>query len=160
MKNEELKQLRNIRKRTQDLMKVEKCKLSKQYRKEHKGWFKLLDILFCLFFVFNFGALMLTTVMQYHPEWGEGIQEANPFQCKFWNPDLCNGKGVNGVHMLMKQSLIWAVVVVFYVYNRNTTYNQAKFYILLFMVIVYFTGSLIDFGNDFMIMYDVNFCMA
>ncbi len=124
-----------------------KKELHKDYVKDHKLQFRLLDIAIVLIILFNMGALFMTNflVMKASPE--IQIQEANPKQCD-WNGYTCHPEGNEIMFAFLFQIIFWGIIIILYLYYRTTLFTDFEYYILIIIIIFWLIGFGTDFIND------------
>ena len=124
--------------------------LSKGYRKNHSLWFKAMDIMIVLIILFNFGAIFTTNFLVVKAEPTIVLREANIVQAELNQIEAVpKEEGFKMMKAIYLNSLIWAVFIVWYIYNRNTIFSDQALYFMLFllMFILILTGT--DFINNF-----------
>jgi len=144
------KELKRLKKQKQRL-------LSKEFRKQYKKWFLILDILMIFVFVHNSGAIMMTNALAVKEsvEKGEDLTfyEANPAQQEIGNyvqnPDPEKEKETRiRFYQFIVQGMIWVIMIVAYISLRLTTYTMTRLYSLTLMVLFWFTITHWDFLNN------------
>jgi len=105
----------------------------------------------------NFGAVAITNALvmkQNSIEVAAGIsepivlKEVNPAQSKMNNYEL-HPESNTLIAALLKQSLLWAILLSFFIYHRRTVYTDEVLFMMLFISIAYFILLGWDFFNDF-----------
>lgn len=128
---------------------VLKWKMCKDFRHQHKSLFMLVDMLWILCIVFNFGALAITNVMvvKNHPS-NITFVEANPIMAKREN--FVTSTGVQShFYSFIRQSILWSIILSIYFWMRFNTKSYTDWYIIVFISIFYVVGISTDFLNDY-----------
>lgn len=130
-------------------IKREKKKLHREYIAANKRKLVWMDIAFICIIIFNLGAMVLTNLLVVKAEPANDFVEANPSQCR-WNGFSCaeENLGKKIIFSLMKQSMIWSIFTVGYLYQRAKVYTDEGYYFLLWIVLFYFWMTNIDFIHD------------
>lgn len=121
--------------------------------REHWWWFFTLHALMFLALLFNLGALVLSNaiIMKDSAEAGETIQflEANPFspQTGFQTAGMIIGLLTLG--MLLRQAVLWVVMLLGYVYVCKNIHSQLGLWMLTAMVLWFVITLGFDFFHDF-----------
>lgn len=143
----EIYKFRAHKQNTRNKLKQLRRDASKEYRTKERGWFLTLDILAILCIVMNFGALFITNALVVHAEPAKVFVEANPVQCE-WNGYSCHDDARNVVMPILKQLMLWSLIIFGYIYMRNTTFNVTGLWILTLFVTIYTVMLGADFLND------------
>lgn len=156
--------------KNKELFRYHKKKLHKILLDRWKKTFFLLDSLVVLSILMNFGALVLTNMMvaeiDYNIAKEKGVTieyfEANPVAAKIHDlkgveevsestEELSVNYGVmrNTLSSLYKQSILWAILLGGYIYNRSSVFTHKQLILLVFIVVFYFSALGYDFFHDF-----------
>lgn len=128
-------------------MQVLRRQAHKEFHDNNRAWFKTLDVVGIFLFFLNLIALFITGVMVVQAEPTHEFVEANPTQCN-WNGYSCHVEGAKIMTALLKQLLIWTVLVVAYLYTRSVTHDYLGLWILTAIVIFYTVSISWDTVND------------
>ena len=130
--------------------KQEKNQKAAEYRENNKVKFKILDLLIVLAILMNLGAVMLTNMMVLKESKGEKVvlKEVNPVaaqvkdlaQHPFW---------LEEAKAFFYQIVCWVLVFLLYFYQRQKTFNDVGYFILLGLVVFVVTAWGLDFFNNF-----------
>jgi len=112
-------------KKINNLKNMVTYKACREYRQENKKMFKIMDIVFILMFLFNIGALMLTNALVFKEKPNAELRESNPIQCDTYK---CVNNKLLGVALMIKNLVIYAILVGSYIVWRNGIYTEKQFY--------------------------------
>lgn len=150
-------------------IKLARRRVHKDMLVEYKVVFRIMDVMFVLFILMNFGALMLTDALVTKKrsvelkEQGKELvfTEVNRAQAEFndfetledldMTPQEYNKKKIAEATMIMsflRQSFLWGILIAVYLYYRFTIYTTKQLYIMLGLVSIYFSILGWDFWHD------------
>lgn len=131
------------RERTQILRRA----AQKEYYKKHTLWFHTLDYIGMALIVLNIVALLITGILVVKDEPTKTFVEANPTQCE-WNGWSCHEDAKAIFIPLIRQFIIWAVLIALYMFVRSHTINSLNMWILTAIIIFYAVTISWDTTND------------
>lgn len=109
----------------------------KDFYYKNKVWFKTLDTIGIILIVMNVIALIITGLVVVKADPAKGFVEANTIQCK-WNGWSCHEAGFATLIIpVLKQILIWTILVCLYLYTRSQTFTTTGMMILTAIIIFY-----------------------
>lgn len=141
-------------------LKQEKRRLHKEFKAEHKLTFRIMDLMMACIIIFNFGALTITDYLVADKNFETAKEENITITFYEANPVTENIHGYEGapveektkaaglIFALFKQSLLWAIMILCYIYYRNRIHTQTELYIILFVLLFYIISLGTDFFNN------------
>jgi len=122
-------------KHREKILRLRKAAHEEFYAK-NKGWYKVLDIIGIILIFLNIVALIITglVVVQVKPD--KVFVEANPVQCE-WNGWSCHANAWVVIVPVLKQMIIWAVLISLYLFQRRYSFNTTGLLILTAIIILY-----------------------
>lgn len=132
-------------------VRQEKERLNNNLRDEYKIIFKLMDVLFIFFFVFNIGAVIITNMMvvkEVPPDKTLELREVNPIQAQM-NGYKTHPEYKSLIIALLKQAAIYFIFSLGYFLMRYKLYTRFQLTMMLGIMFYYFSLSALDFFNDF-----------
>jgi len=143
-----IENFKQIKRRHNKALRIEKKNLSKMFKSENKKKFILMDILFIFFILFNIGALVITNMLVIKTEPEIQLIEANPVVAENYNfqthPDA--KPAITGFMISM---FAWTYFIGWYIYGRITLYKSRDFYMFVGTFIFFGISITMDFFNDF-----------
>lgn len=128
--------------------KEQKRVVHKTFTKSMKRYIIPMDILIITMLLMNFGVVVMTNALVVRDNPDLVLQEANQVQSDL-NDYKQHPDGADFMKALMIQSVMWAVLLTFYIYSRMHMYRHQDFWFTLFIVMFYFYLIYWDFFNDF-----------
>lgn len=125
---------------------------------QHSSLFHVLDVLFVLCILMNFGALVITNSIVVKDD--IEAAQAQGEELKFYevNPTTSSSYGyvqhpepsviLDTLIVILKYSIIWTFLIGVYVYYRTTIFSHKAMYIFAFFVGYYFSMLGYDFFHD------------
>lgn len=150
-------------------IKNEKRRLHTIFAKEHNMFLVFMDIAVAIIVLMNFGALFLTDYMLSSDAYDRAEKnedvvtyvEASPAATKIHKLDgvetiaetkeevpALKKAANNLIVMIIKNGIVWAVLLTLYIYNRRTMFTDFRMYLLSFVVAFYFFVLGFDFFHD------------
>lgn len=120
---------------------------NQELRRSNHKWFRVMDVLFVLMLLMNFGALFITGALVMKEQPNKELKEANPTQCE-WNGWSCHPDAKAVFFPTIGTWLVWGVIVAWYIINRFTIYDTKGLWMLLVMMLVLTVVLGADFVND------------
>jgi hypothetical protein len=120
---------------------------NKEFYEENKKWFKMLDTIGVILISLNIIALLITGLLVVKSDPGRIFVEGNPTQC-VWNGWSCHTNGWSIIIPVLKQFIIWALLIVGYLFIRNHTFSYTGMWILTAIIIFYAVSISWDAVND------------
>lgn len=132
-------------------IKTEKKKEHYKFCKFHKKELRVLDIMVCVFILFNFGAVLVTNMTAVKELTEEGkellIMEVNPIHAEVNEYEL-HPESNQFIWVFVKQAILWMLIIMVYVsFRRNmSTEHSLYFMIVCVSYLLIITGY--NFFND------------
>ena len=128
-------------------VKIKKRIAHKEFLKHTKKFVLAMDFLMISFVIFNFGAVFITNALVVRDNPGLVLLEANPKQSEL-NGYAAHPKGNELLRAVVIQSLMWAVLLSIYLFNRMHFMTYGGLWLTGFVVLFYFFLLWWDFFND------------
>lgn len=136
------------RRKTNQRIKDCRRELHKEYLQSNKLKLRVLDIAMIMVILFNFGALVITNALVVKVNPTEPLMEANPIQSKM-NGYVQNPRGAEILNALLKQAVIWFILIGAYLHLRYNIFKERVYYAVFGLVLFYVILTSLDFFNDF-----------
>ena len=127
--------------------RVQRKAVHKEFVKKHKGLFLAMDIFVVLMILVNFGTVVITNALVVKAVPDVKIMEANVVQAEV-NDYEYHPEGQSFMNMFMFQSLMWAIILTAYFYNRTNIYTNKELLWTTFIMVAYTYLIYFDFLND------------
>lgn len=132
-------------------IKDEKLRLHEQFVLKYKTLFRFLDIMVVAIVLINLVAVGLTNIMVVKTAVDENktmvFHEVNPVQQKA-NSYAPHPETTKLFLALLKQMMLWSIMVFGYIWLRRTIYQEAMFTMIIFLVVFYLIMMGYDAMND------------
>lgn len=130
--------------------------MHKKFMLNNKKAVQILDIIFVLMILCNFGALILTNyaVIQTKVELQQPltVYEVNPVQIKI-NHFEAHPRSNQLFYRIMRQLTIWFFIMSMYIFFRRTVFTEEGFHALQLNLILLFVFVFYDLINDLSILF-------
>lgn len=152
--NKQIRELKKDKKKSIDNEIREKKRLkdvlinraNRKYKENNKKKILILDILFCMFILYNLGALLITNALVMKDNTNKTFHEANPVAAKAYGFHTEQTiEFISKYFGLMLHLLCWSYLITMYIVGRNR-------YIVNNETYCHMLGSVLGFG--FILTYD------
>ena len=129
-------------------IRVEKKVLHHKFVAMNKKSFLYMDILIGVMVLLNMGALVMTNALVVKATPEVELREVNPAMAEVHDYEV-HPKSNQLIKVFIKQVVLWAILVLCYMYYRTRVFTDMGFTTMWVFVLYFLTMYLVDFVNDF-----------
>lgn len=125
----------------------ERLRLGRRFCAEHKWHFRLIDAMFVMAILMNFGALIITNSLVVHKTPDITFYEVNPVQAEL-NDFEPHPETMTLYAKFLWQALMWLAIVIIYIWKRMMAMSHADMaWATIFSAITFIVNG-VDFTGD------------